>query len=404
MKKLISSIALFIFLALIFLSCQEKINLSTNPNVAPSNKPVPPGPAPSPLVTESFGGESQEFWPFTGNNFFGIPQDPINLIFVGESDPRALRAALLFLDGDRTDYGFPDAPPFNFTWSDAMGDVQTAYATSSGWTANPIQLAAGPYGPIRFHLRLFDIGPWSLGGAHFELQIPNTTEHQVLSWELAEQLVTVDFLRSGLLDLAVPLAPTGPINPSPFGEIPAIIYNGLPPELKGLIGGPLGDVTDPVPIPTNGVGTILNLSKSVEGEPLVARQSFPIEFNQVIPKPFCASGPYDFLLVQGTVNFNQIVVFTPSGNFISQFHAQGHLDLTPVDPSTTPPTPIGETYQAVINQIQKGILTDNVSLASSFQMRLEIPPTGPFHGQLLINLKVGPGNSSSYSLEVKCLP
>ena len=56
----------------------------------------------------------------------------------------------------------------------------------------------GTYGPIRFHLRLVKLGALTIGNAHFEVLIPGTTDHQVLSWELAEQLVTYDLARTGL--------------------------------------------------------------------------------------------------------------------------------------------------------------------------------------------------------------
>ncbi len=177
---------------------------------------------PSPLVTLDVGGSALELWPFTGVDFSGTAQDPINLIFAGQTDPRALRAALLFLDGNRTAFGFPNAFPFNLTWQDAIGGVQTAFANPEGWAGSAIQLALGPYDPVRFHLRLFEVGDFALGGAHFEVLIPGTTDHQVISWELAEQLIVADFARSNLL-AAAPQS-SDPLNPSPFKEIPAIIY------------------------------------------------------------------------------------------------------------------------------------------------------------------------------------
>ncbi|MCI0330507.1 MAG: hypothetical protein L0196_06085 [candidate division Zixibacteria bacterium] len=387
--------------------CQKKGNLTgapTAPKAGPALGKPALQPPPAPLVTVNFGGSAQEFWPFTGANFSGAPQDPVNLIFVGHSDPRAIRAALLSLDGDRAAFGFPNLSPFNDTWTDAIGDVQTGYGTESGWVGGAVQLACGPYGPVRFHLRLFDIGGWTLGNVHFEVLIPGTTDHQVLNWELAEQLVAADFVRSGLLDPSVPLIQTDAINPSPFREIPAVIYNGLPEDLKALIGGPAGSVENPVPIATDGKATLLNLAGSIEGQPVVAKQDFVIQFDQVIPKPFCASGPFDFIYVKGPVRLSQTVVMSPSGTFTSQFEAQGNLELTPVDPSTSPPTPIGETYQAVVNEQHKSVVTNELTLVSSFQMRTEIPPTGPFRGQLIAELSVGPGESSRYSLEVTCLP
>ncbi len=356
-------------------------------------------PAPSPIVTAA----GVDFWPFTGVDFTGNPQDPISLIFTGQSDPRALRAALLFLDGDRTGFGMPDVFPFNCTWKDAIGGVQTGYGEPAGWVGSAIQLECGEDDPVRFHVRFFDLGDGTLGGAHFELLIPGTTDHQVISWELAEQLATVDFIRSGLLGAAP--GQSGPINPAPsFREIPAVIYNGIPVELRAAIGGPLGDVTEPVPIGTDGSATILHLAGSRKGKADIARQELEIEFNQVIPKPFCESGPFDFLHVFGPVRLRQQVVFTPSGNFVSQFHANGHLELTPVNPLTEPPTPIGTTYRANVNEHHKGIVTDNVSLASQFQLQIEIPPRGPFRGALIAHLNVGPGGSSHHSLEIRCEP
>jgi len=254
---------------------------------------------PSPLVTVDAAGNSLTLWPFTGTDFSGATQDPMNLIFVGNVSARDLREALLALDGNRTAFGFPDQFPFNSTWQDAIGGVQTGYGEPAGWVGNAIQLECGAYETIRFHIRFFEVGDYTLGGIHFEVIIPGTTAHQVISWELAEQFVTGDFLRSGLLG-GVPTQTVNPINPSPsFGEIPAVIYNGLPVVLRKGIGGPLENVTDPVPIATDGRATILNLVGSVPAEQMVSGQDFVINFNQVIPKLFCTSGPFDFLLVQG---------------------------------------------------------------------------------------------------------
>jgi hypothetical protein len=55
----------------------------------------------------------------------------------------------------------------------------------------------------------------------------------------------------------------------------------------------------------------------------------------------------------------------------------------------------------VINEHHKGIITNNLTLVSSFQMQAIIPASGPFSGQLLDHLNIGPGNSSDYSLDVK---
>ena len=135
-----------------------------------------------------------------------------------------------------------------------------------------IQLQCGDYGPIRFHLRLFEAGQYTLANVHFELLIPNTTEHQVLSWELAEQLVVADFARSGLL--SAPPSLTAGINPAPWREIPAQIYNGVPVPLRAAIRGPLGNVSAPVPIGSDGRATILQTRREVGASAMVDRQEF----------------------------------------------------------------------------------------------------------------------------------
>jgi hypothetical protein len=349
--------------------------------------------APSPIVTVTTGGGAFDVWPYTGNDFSGQAADPINLVFVGNADPRALRAALLLLDGDRTAFGLPHSYPFNCTWHDVPeGDAQTAYGPA-GWVGSAIQLACGEYGPVRFHVRFFDAGGLTLGGAHFDLQIPGTPQHQVISWEVPEQLVALDFMRTGLLGAAPAL--TDMINATPsYREIPAVIYNGMPADLRALVGGPQ--------IPSDGRATLLTLAGSVDGQPLVARTQFVVDFDQVLPNPNCPSGPLDYLLVRGPVTFRQQVVFTPSGDYLSHFTLLGHLDLTPVNPLTDPPTPIGDTYRALLSQHHKGVLTDNVTLVSSFSMQLQIPQQGPFRGRLFARLNVGPGGSSFADLSLRC--
>ena len=201
-------------LGLLVAGCEKSIDPGTKTTVeTPDDEmaallaaPMPDarGFVPSPLVTAQIGQDAVQFWPYTGTNFAGEPQDPINLIFFGQADPRDIRAALLSLNGDRTALGFPAEAPFNSTWDDAIGDVQTAYGAtiggemalsptpargngpdrfcaSRGWSGSAIQLACGAYEGMRFHLRLFKVGSWTLGNAHLDVSIPGTTEHQVIS-------------------------------------------------------------------------------------------------------------------------------------------------------------------------------------------------------------------------------
>ena len=402
MKESTFLILVFFLIPFLFTVCEKMENPVLGPNSDNQNitgkKITGTQNIPSPLVTY----DNLEFWPYTGNDFSGTPSDPINVILTGNADPRMVRAALMFLDGDRTAWGFPAEFPFNVTWQDAIGGIQTTYSSNSSWVGSPIQMEGGDYQQMRFHIRFFDMGEATLVGSHLEFLIPNTTEHQVISWEIPEQLLVVDLLRSGLVDPVSYPPPTILINDYPwFREIPAMIWAGMPPELQFLVGSSPDPTTGNVPLPSDGYATVLHLNGNVNGIPQIATQEFTIDFDAVIPKPICASSPYDLIYVQGPVTLRQKVIYTPSGNFISQFHAQGRLDLTPVDVSYQP---IGNTYQAIVNEHYRGIVTHQVNMASSFQMQIEVPPSGPFRGQLLVHLNVGPGNSSQYSLEVKCEP
>ncbi len=328
------------------------------------NTSAPEQPAPSGLVTVNPPFGSATFWPYTGVNYLGIPQDPINLGFAGQVDPRALRAALMFLPGDRGP-GLPDC-----VWKDAIGGVQTAYGEPTGWTGSAVQLECGDYAPYRFHVRFFDIGDWTIAGAHLDALVPGTTDHVVIDWDGAEQLVVGDFYRSGLLDVNLPLVPWALNN-----------HQQQPP---------------PPPIPPvshDGMATLLNVTGSQTSSPTIARQEFVIQFDATIPTQLCPA-PWDYLYVAGPVSLRQQVVVTPSGNFISQFHASGMLEVTPLYPDA-------KTYRAKVSEHHRGVVTDHVTLASQLQIQAELPKA-LYHGRLFIKLNVGPGGADSYSLELRC--
>src|SRR5688500_19628804 len=193
--------------------------------------------APLPAGTASIvaDGQTLELYPYTLVNFSDAPADrfdPINIVFTGQADPRQIRADLLALDGNRP--GLPAADMFQCIWKDAIGDMQTAY-TSAGWAASVVQLRCGEFGPVRFHLRLFRAGAVTVANAHFEVLIEGTADHQVLSWDLAEQLVTYDIARTGLLAAAPSVTPA--INSPTHREIPAVGYHLPPPDLPVLVPG-----------------------------------------------------------------------------------------------------------------------------------------------------------------------
>lgn len=367
-----------------------------HPNLAVSATVDPP--APPDLVELALGGATLSSWPYTGTNFSGVGQDPINLVFTGNADPTQIRAALASLDGNRTAFGFPAAFPFDCTWSDAMGAVQTSYASTEGWVGSAVQLECGAYGPLRFHMRLFRQGDVTLGAAHFELLIPGTADHQVLSWELAEKLVTVDFVRSGLLGGAP--SQTGMINDAPsFRTIPAVLYNGVPVPLRAAIGGPLGNTPGPVGIGTDGSATILALAGAVEVTASADVEELVITYGQVVPKPFCASTT-SLIRIDGPVTLRQRAQTTASGVYTSNFIATGSLSITPIDAATG--TPSGPSYSARVVERHAGYLTAQTQSGFNMREQIELPPTGPDRGSLHEVLSVGTERNDQYVIRISC--
>jgi hypothetical protein len=407
LKGVTVSAPLILSALLLIMGCSESVSPEFDPAIGEQSLDdlerqscaLSPGLAPSPLITVGVGDDDLEFWPYTGVDFEGSPQDPINLIFRGECDPRDIMSALLSLDGDRSDYPFPAVPPFTCTWDDAIGDVQAAFGAGE-WTGSAIQLALGTYEEPRFHLRLFRAGDWTVANAHFEIMIPGTADHQVLSWELAEKLVIADFMRSGLLDGSNPMIPIGQINEPNFREIPDYIYNELPVELRILIGTPLDDVTAPVPIPSDGNAVILNLSGKVGWQADHRTKDFVLNYDIVMPRPFCTLHEYDFVHVSGPVHLRQVVRFNRVGNYMTEFVANGNLEVTPVDPSTG--EPIGESRTARAVQKHSSALSNSRCEASGMMFQIIMPVSEPGGGWFYSRLKVDSNGSNQYMSRSTC--
>lgn len=313
---------------------------TTDPFDAAVDKGIPVidrqgGVPPAGLVTFAAGGRVVECWPYTGTALDGEPSDPVSLVLVGEADPVSIREALLALDGDRTAFGFPPVYPFDQPWNDCIGgSAQATWAADTGWTGGIIQLAVGGFEPLRFHLRLFPVDDGlTLAAAHFEVLVTGTTDHQVLSWELAEQLVVADLMRAGIL--AAPPAATDIITAAPsFRVIPAMIYNMLPPELITLTGGPLAPVTEDVPLGNDGRATVVTLAGLPAPRPCSVALTHTAVFDQFVPRPYCSTGPADWLQVTGDVVFEAAVTVDSDGRYDVQTGYRGRLTVVPVNPAT----------------------------------------------------------------------
>ncbi|MFT5783862.1 MAG: hypothetical protein ACI9JE_001185 [Candidatus Krumholzibacteriia bacterium] len=362
---------------------------------------------PAGLVPIAVGDGNLVCWPFTGNSFNGMGVDPVNLIFTGNADPLQIREALLSLDGDRSALGLPPVYPFDQRWHDALGGgVQTSYDDQGGWLGSVIQLSLGNYDPVRFHLRLFRTGATTangeaitLGAAHFEVKIPGTSEHQVLSWEVAEQIVAGDMMRSGLLDPSQHIGQTGQINDAPsWRTINPSIYNGLPAGLIAIIGGPAQPQTDPVPIATDGHATTIHLAGALPITPMEYSATASIDFGQFVPRPFCSTGPYDWLHITGGVEFVTNVVVDADGRYSYKGDYTGTIFATPLDISTG--QPVGEPFYADVRGSQQGWMTAWAAKVAGSDRKLS-HESGPQLNN--ITLRVGENGAYKYSQQNNCL-
>ncbi len=367
-------------------------------DMEPEMSAVTPAPAPPPgLVSVSFGSETAEIFPWLGRDFAGLISDPVNLIFVGKVDVVSLRAALMSLDGDRTDFGFPAGYPFDCTWTDASGDMLTAYSADGGWVSNPVQLQCGSYDPLRFHIRFFEAGTWILGGVHLDYLIPNTPYHQVLSWEVPKRLILADLQRSGLLDPSAPFAVVPLTAPGGVQEIPAALYNEIPEDLKTLAGLTPGSTTAPVPVMSDGQAAILNLAKRAPVAAGETQSDFVVPFDMVVPKPFCPQSESDNVLIQGPLHLTTRTRVNSQGRLESHNTLRGELEVTPIDVTTG--LPRGRSFRALISGMDNTGVGPNGSHVSATLKQMALPPGT---GQQTMHLVTGPNGLAYLTFRERC--
>jgi hypothetical protein len=384
-------------------ACADPVERLMSPDtLTPAASTAPP---PAHLASVEIGGGTHAVWPYTGTNLFGIPQDPINLVFTGNSDPRNVRNALLSLSGDRTGAPFNASPEGMLlagiaqgcSWTDAFGDNQTSYSGDDGWAGSVIQLECGGYNNFRFHLRLFPAGTVTLGNVHAEVIIPGTQQHEVLTWEAAEKFVVMELLRGGLL--TAPPAETGIINETEFYKsIMVPVYNGIPDghPLRMLSGGPLsGPVSSPVPVRTDGKATVLTLATAPAAPS--TEQNFTIHFGQSIPKPFCAPSG-EWVRVDGPVQVSHHVHVSGDGKLTSKGVAKGTLTVRSVDLATGAlgPATFAKVEQEYENEIERG--KHRVTTRADQRLDLGAGRTDAFS----LRLRVGSGGEAVFTANQSC--
>ena len=367
-----------------------ELSTGLSPTQLNGNEPA----APSGLVQVTIGGASMTIWPFTGTNFSGTRSDVVNLIFSGNADPRQIRAALLRLSGT----GRPGPlAAFSCTWEDAVGNPQTNYGDNAGWVGSAIQLECGNFFGPRFHLRMFRQGATTVASAHYEILIPGTNFHEILSWELAQAFLTADIARTGLLGSA-PSA-TAAITPAPYyGVVRAAVTAMLSAaQIAGF--GLRVNADGTASVPNDGIATILDLAVAepvIEG---VEDKNFTITFGQVIPKPFCATGTTGYLYASGPIVVRMRSGIS-EGNYRSEWTGQGTLSLLPFNPATGQPA--GAPYQAVVSERMNSDMTPGTAGAEHFSDQRELPDDGTTRGVQLMQLRAREDGRDIFTLDISC--
>jgi hypothetical protein len=324
-------------------------------------------PTPSGTVSPTTAAGALTVWPYTASDFTDpsapVASDPVNLVFLN-TDPRAIRQALVGLSGDR---GTPYAP-FDCRWSDAMGYEQAAYGEPEGWVGGAIQLAcftpgANPLGnPFRYHVRLFRIGEHTLGAAHFEINIPGTAEHEVLSWKAARDFVIGDLMRAGAALSSPAAVPLVAPSPGTFGKVRRLVYDGIlsmpgGAVILGYAGLPVPPMPPPPPgdvaRPADGLAYVVAPGLSYSPARSDVTTTIPaVSYDVSIPKPFCDAGG-EYVKLQGSLEFVMRVQTNPSGLYLRTYTLGGTLKVTAL---TGPDA--GKTFDAVIGERHRALLTD----------------------------------------------
>ena len=360
-------------------------------------------PAPSPIVSANYGESTLHLWPYTAENFTGAPSDPVNLLFPGTT-VQQVRAALLGLGGTRA--GYPAVAPFNCVWQDGGETVQVGYAEGA-WLGSPVQLTCGDYS-WRYHVRLFQVGGWVYGGAHFEIEVPGTNSHNVLSWKAARELVRGDLATAGLVDNAT-YVDLGTGDRFRVIDYPMVYYGllqqagAMDPAFAAMLQAYINVQADAEGALHlyNGPAALVHLANAPTVERTVERQEFTLDFNQVIPKPFCGAG---YVHAEGPIQMVRQLVVTGSGNYLTHFHAKGTLVITPWDPTVNPPTgaPTGEpAYTANVSEKDRSLVTDQHTMVANAQMQIMLPDA-PGRGSLMMSFMVGPQGATNFDFAVNC--
>jgi hypothetical protein len=87
-----------------------------------------------------------------------------------------------------------------------------------------------------------------------------------------------------------------------------------------------------------------------------------VTYNIVVPRPFCSTGPFDLVWLQGPVHFALRTHTNPSGTYERTESIAGELSATPKAPLPRGGfVPVSDPVPAVVTEAHITLLTDQYS-------------------------------------------
>jgi len=110
------------------------------------------------------------------------------------------------------------------------------------------------------------------------------------------------------------------------------------------------------------------------------------------PRPVAAEGP---------VRFTKTAELDGEGRYTYHSGYEGHLTITPMDVTQSPPVPAGPPFKGVVNGTQEGLTRAGFSQVSAIDRR--VAPQSGGAELLMTRLKVGTEGRNSYRAQSACL-
>jgi hypothetical protein len=252
--------------------------------------------------------------------------------------------------------------------------------------------------PFRYHVRLFRVGAHTLIGAHFEINIPGTADHESLSWNVARDFVTNDLLRAGASVSAVPAARLFSPTDGHFRVVRRPIYDGIYGAPGGAaILGYAGLLPPPaagkdVPIPADGYAYVLAPGLTHEPAQSDVTTTIPAaRYDVTLPKPFCDSGG-EYVKLTGSIQFAVRVQTNRSGKYLRTQTINGMLRVAVLSGVNA-----GKTFDALVSERHRAMITDEYQevTETGSQTLLSNPPQ-------LLGWVFGVGQRDGYFKQAVC--